>query len=334
MSPGDRRIPEHTGSGTPPSTRAPDPRRGRVCLDGVRVRSFTASPQMIENPSSPTSIISWDIRQPRNCHIDFNLNGSPISHTGTLTVQPTATATYTLWGEAYGVRRSLAQLTVTVGFRPVPVKLSVTGISCSSEQDGILWSDDEPYVLCFSLNVPKLLLSSNPPRIHIENLLPRPRVVKVGPWDAVDDNGKIYPAPDNTIWDADSGSLDTVDDALFIVAVGESDNSNAEAVRGLVETLMFEKLLEHAASAVNRVDFTRRMVASMTSAVATAVNAPIGGLSTILDLDEPIDEAKVLPLAQRDLGRAFSGGESHMSLSFTGQGAAYRVYFRLRRASD
>jgi len=311
----------------------PDEREllGRDCLRQVRVESFTAAPRIV-GPSDPTSTISWRIRAPSECHFTFSLDGARVGATGTRTVQPTRTTTYTLRGRAFGIQRVLARVTVDLQFPAVPVKLSVADIQCFSQEDtNVFWpfdhEDDEPYVLCLSLNTPTIDFSVRPPRLDVE--LPRPRVVKVGPWADVDDEGQVYVAPPNTIWDADSGSLNTPDDAIFIAALVEQDNSDPETVRGIVEDLMVVKLLEHATSATNRNDFVRRMVDSMSWAVGFATTSI--GSGGVIDPDDRIGLAQELPILQRDLQPAFAGGESTIPLSFRGDDADYRVRFRLSR---
>jgi hypothetical protein len=313
----------------------------RRCLEQVAVASFVASPDVV-TPSNPESILSWRVTVPRTCgQLRLLLNGSQVNPVGSLSVRPRYTTSYALSARApmrvsvsrRGRRgdRHLRTVTVRRPYPPVPVKLSVTGIQCFGQEDSnVLWpidhEDDEPYVLCSLVNVPNAVLSLLPPRIDLD--LPRPRVVKIGPWEDVDDEGELYPAPPNAIWDRDSGTLASRNDALFIAALVEQDNSDPETVRGTVESLMVAKLLEHTTSATNRNDWVRRMVDSMSWAVGSATT--LIGSGGVIDPDDRIGPAQELALSQLDLDRAFSGGESRLSLPFRGDDADYTVHFAIR----
>lgn len=216
---------------------------------------------------------------------------------------------------------------------PVPVVLSVHGLRCFEQEDGPgLWpfdtEDDEPYILVFALNVPTLTASLTPPRLDLN--LPHPKVTKVGPWEDVDDDGMTHLAPPNTIWNADAGLLTTPNDAFFVAALVENDNSDPEVVRSVTETMMFAELTKHATSAGNRNEFARRMVDGMSGAVGFATT--MIGSGGAIDPDDRIGPAQELHLTQRDLDHVFSGGVSMFSLSFRGDDADYRVMFQLRRA--
>ena len=219
---------------------------------------------------------------------------------------------------------------------PVPVRISISGIQSFDQNDGPgLWpfdtEDDEPYVLVFTLNVPMISATTTPPSLTVTP--PGMDVVKVGPWEnpSVDDDEKIYPAPPNVIWDANSGAITTPNDVFFIAALVENDNSDPEQVRTVVEIQMIAHLFANLSLLVlgNRFEFMRRMVTDMTGAVALATTP--AGSGGVLDADDRIGLAQELVLTPRDLNRAFGGEASRMILSFRGDGD-YRVFFDMRRA--
>lgn len=215
---------------------------------------------------------------------------------------------------------------------PTAIKLSVHGIQCFEQEDTNVWlwdvEDDEPYVLVFSLNVPMIEASLSPPRLDIS--LPRPKVTKVGPWEDIDDDEITHLAPTNVIWDANNGLITSPNDAFFIVALVENDNSDPEVVRTVTEDLMFGELIKHATSASNRTDFARRLTDAMSGNVGIATT--MIGSGFVVDPDDRIGPAQELRLMQSDLNRVFSGGMSMLSLYFAGDDARYRVTFRLSRA--
>jgi hypothetical protein len=302
----------------------------RECLNGVRVESFTASPQTI-NSAGSGSTLSWRIRQPEGCGVQFTLNNAPIPATGTRSFQPVEDTTYTIRGRMHGVQRTFATLNVRVDFPPVPVVLQVTGIQCFDQEDtNVVWpfdtEDDEPYVLCCVLNVPQLSL--NPLSVSP----PQAQVIKVGPWGNIDDDGVVRTAPANTLWNANSGLLRTENDAYFIVSVVENDNSDPAVVRTITEFGMFAQILAHVTSIGQRSVFSPLMVTGMTGAVGTATT--MIGSGGVIDPDDRIGDAQELRLTRRDLQRVYGGAgvESTFSLQFRGDGADYRVHFKLRRA--
>lgn len=219
---------------------------------------------------------------------------------------------------------------------PVPVKISVSGIQCFDQDDGPgFWpfdtEDDEPYVLVFVLNIPRVFLSLNPPALRVN--FPQPRVLKVGPWEDVDDDGLIQSAPANTIWDANSGLISTPNEVILISSLVENDNSDPETVRGGltgVENQMRGHLIANIASAGNRSVFVGNMVRAMTGSVAFSTT-PIGS-GGVLDADDQIGQAQELRLTQADLDRVFAGQTRRFMLPFRGKGADYRVFFEMSRA--
>ena len=222
-------------------------------------------------------------------------------------------------------RRQLRECVRKYSARPVPLKLSVSGIKCYQQEDSspflIDFEDDEPYVLVFSFNIPRLDLSN----IEIEALIPDAKVTLIGPWEDVDDDGEFYLAPHNILWGLD-GNLARIDkpgNARFVVSLVEHDSSHPRTVRNNVETQMKLKMIEHA-TAPSRNEFTRRMVDAMSGAVEQATD-----LAVTIDPDDPIGTAKELRLTQHDLKHAYALGRRYKSLRFAGDDAIYRVYFKL-----
>lgn len=83
------------------------------CLGNTQVNSFTASPATIS--PGVASTLNWRVTVPDDCSIQLFLNGlSPVSKSGSRSVQPATTTVYRLVGRMSTVERTLGTVTVAV----------------------------------------------------------------------------------------------------------------------------------------------------------------------------------------------------------------------------
>lgn len=83
------------------------------CLADVAVGSFTAQPSSVA-PFGGGATLRWNVTVPTGCRVGIQLNGRPVSRSGSLTVQPAATTRYTLTASAGRATRALGGVTVAV----------------------------------------------------------------------------------------------------------------------------------------------------------------------------------------------------------------------------
>lgn len=83
------------------------------CLIGVAVASFTAQPSSV-TPFGGGATLRWNVTVPAGCRAGIQLNGRPVSRSGSLAVQPAATTRYTLTARAGRATRALDSVTVAV----------------------------------------------------------------------------------------------------------------------------------------------------------------------------------------------------------------------------
>lgn len=83
------------------------------CLADVAVASFTAQPSSVR-PFGGGATLRWNVTVPTGCRVGIELNGRPVSRSGSLTVQPARTTRYTLSANAGRATRTLGSVTVAV----------------------------------------------------------------------------------------------------------------------------------------------------------------------------------------------------------------------------
>jgi hypothetical protein len=82
------------------------------CLDGIIVKSFTASPTTVRPGQAST--LKWDVTLPSGCSVKLSLNNSTIPKAGTRSVEPVTTTSYRLIGKMFTVEGTLGTVTVAV----------------------------------------------------------------------------------------------------------------------------------------------------------------------------------------------------------------------------
>ena len=82
------------------------------CLGDTTVNSFTASPSTVRPGIAYT--LKWQVTEPGSCAVKLFLNGTPVSESGSRSVQPMSTTTYRLVGKMFTVQRTLRAVTVNV----------------------------------------------------------------------------------------------------------------------------------------------------------------------------------------------------------------------------
>jgi hypothetical protein len=86
-------------------------RKAMECLDQTTV-SLTASPTTVR-PGGATTL-KWKVTTANGCSPKLFLNNSPVSKTGSRSVQPVTATTFSLIGEQTTVRQTLGTVTVSV----------------------------------------------------------------------------------------------------------------------------------------------------------------------------------------------------------------------------
>jgi hypothetical protein len=204
----------------------------------------------------------------------------------------------------------------------VPMAISATSISSIARNDIRIWpfsETDEPYLLIYALDVPKLT-----PKVN----LPKPKVTKIE-WQGLDE-GDTLAAPGNILWGMSGAPapLASPDDVIILAAMIEHDDTKTEAVRTLVEDQMAITLTTNITSVGNRTEFVSRLINGMNGAIAAATSVALG----LPDPDDPIGSAQELRLTKADLGKAYHFGSWTRTLTFSGDGASYAVSFKIQRA--
>lgn len=82
------------------------------CLGDTTVNSFTASPATVRPGHAST--LKWKVTTPGGCSVQLFLNNSLVQKTGTRSVEPATTTTYSLIGKMFTVQQSLGTVTVAV----------------------------------------------------------------------------------------------------------------------------------------------------------------------------------------------------------------------------
>jgi hypothetical protein len=204
----------------------------------------------------------------------------------------------------------------------VPMAISATSITSVERNDIKVWpfsETDEPYLLVYTLDVPKLTPNIN---------LPKPKVTKIE-WQGLDE-GQTLAAPGNILWGMNGAPapLTSPDDVIILAAMIEHDYTKTEAVRTIVEDQMAITLTTNITSVGNRTEFVSRLVHGMNGAIAAATSVALG----IPDPDDPIGSAQEIRLTKVDLGAAYHFGSRTRTLTFSGDGASYAVEFKIQRA--
>jgi hypothetical protein len=82
------------------------------CLGNAQVNSFTASPATIRPGIAST--LNWRVTVPAGCSVQLSLNGSPVSKSGSRSVEPATTTVYRLVGRMHTLEQLLGTVTVAV----------------------------------------------------------------------------------------------------------------------------------------------------------------------------------------------------------------------------
>jgi hypothetical protein len=82
------------------------------CLGATTLNSFTASPTSVR--PGVASTLKWNVTIPGGCAVKLSLNGSPVSATGSRSVEPSTTTTFRLMQSMSTVQGTLGSVTVSV----------------------------------------------------------------------------------------------------------------------------------------------------------------------------------------------------------------------------
>jgi hypothetical protein len=190
--------------------------------------------------------------------------------------------------------------------------MSVDSIHCEEETNEV--GSDEPYVIVTAVD-----LRNHFPGTPLE--VPASGASLYGPIEDVD-KGETHSPSFQAFWGLGGGEkeLTNPDDAIFIAALMENDDGNAQAARGIVADSVSATLLQ-------TIGFPRPLlVGKLIESIASAVNVPTGFPST----DEPIDQPKEIRFEKPELDTAETGQPVLTTLSFSGHGGKYSISFKAR----
>ncbi len=181
--------------------------------------------------------------------------------------------------------------------------------------------DDEPYLLVYTLNLPKATVITDP-----TNFRPDARMFKIGAFNSVDSGDTVFGS--TSVWDT-NGSPRVIadpDDVTILVAMMEEDDTGADAVRTQAETLMIPEIIKAApALASDSESFRFRLMLGMRGVIQTV--AKLG----IPSQDDRIGPVQQIRLTPEILNRTRRFGSHRFDLNFSSSGARYTATFTLLR---
>lgn len=188
-------------------------------------------------------------------------------------------------------------------------------IRCHEETDEV--GADEPYVIVTAID----LRSS----VSVSGLtipIPASRAFRYGPFRDVDARETHRPSF-LSFWglNGEERALSNPDDAIFLVALMENDDGNAEALRGLVAASVNSALF----ASLGVSDRSTR-VGLLMEAINSAIRTPTGGPN----FDDRIGDSQELRFTAADIALAETGQAAQRALRFRGDGGDYTVTFEAR----
>jgi len=198
------------------------------------------------------------------------------------------------------------------------IQVYFTGLHCDEETDEV--GSDEPYVLVTTVDLASLINVGGFP-------VPVPAfdVFRYGPYgDVGKGNFRTGPGIGQSFWSLTGapGKLDDPDKAIFVVALMENDDGDAENLRGIVKGLVGGSVL--GSLSLNRDQKVAALIRDVNSGLGTPTGAP--------NFDDQIGVPQELRFTRDELARADSGAKIAKSLVLGGDGGRYTLSFEMQNA--
>lgn len=197
-----------------------------------------------------------------------------------------------------------------VGYPIEMLYLSLHDIRCHEETNEI--GADEPYVIVLSVDLVNTVKASG-----AEVMIPASSAFLWGPFGDVD-AGETHEPTWRAFWGLNGEERALVqEDAIFIAAMVENDDGNADGARGLVASSAAATLL--AQLGADRPTLVAKLIESTTSALKIPTGFP--------SYDETIG-VQELRFEQIEIDVAERGEMVHRPLDFNGDGGRYTATFQ------
>ncbi|KZS42538.1 hypothetical protein AWE51_03595 [Aquimarina aggregata] len=184
------------------------------------------------------------------------------------------------------------------------IKISLEKIKCNEETNEV--GSDEPYVLVTAVDY-----STTPPAFE---------VVRYGPFNDVDQGETHKVLPNSPVfWGLNNkeAQLTNSNDAVFIVALMENDDGDAETLRGIVKGIVASSVL--GSLNFSRAERVSKLINDINSATGTPTGAP--------NFDDRVGKPKELRFTNQELLLAHSIFSIKKEMIFVGDGGVYTLTF-------
>ncbi|MRG56781.1 hypothetical protein GF108_14470 [Phyllobacterium sp. SYP-B3895] len=187
---------------------------------------------------------------------------------------------------------------------------------CHQETNDGVSASDEPYIIVASIDLAATVAIGG-----FSAPIPASRTFRYGPFRNVDAKETKYQFF-HPFWGLfGEGPLQNPTNAIFIVSLMESDDGNAEALRGLIAQAVNSALF----ASLNVTDPQTRANLVL-QAVDAAMNIPTG----FPDVDDKIGGPQQLRFSAADIALAETGNAAQVNLRFVGDGGHSTLMFKAR----
>jgi hypothetical protein len=199
----------------------------------------------------------------------------------------------------------LAQLPTSKFQGAAMIYSSIYTIRCNTETDEV--GADEPYVIVSA--------------VDLASLTPTCRTFRYGVFEDVDYHENRYPGF-QPFWGltGQEAALPSPDTAIFIAAVMENDNGDAEALRGVVNAATITTIV--GALTLSRADKVKALLKDIGSALRIPTGWP--------NFDDRVGGPQELQFSKEEVALAETGQPARKNLIFRGDGGRYTVTFEAR----